>query len=213
MPITLYDEEGKPQEVLTSEEIEAQKAEIRKEAEEAKKTIEDLAKQKEELEKEVNPNWKAIRETNKKMREALIAQGKEVDDAGNVIDKKSEVSKDEILGEAKKMFQEETFMGEKERLLASYSDDDKKTIGVYLDKLMVGEEKNISNLHKFLDQAVSFVFPDQESKTKRTYNSPNGHGPNLNNSGKASETAVKMGESFGLSSEDHEKYADPVIKL
>lgn len=212
MPITLYDADGNPQEVPTAEEIDAQKAEISKKAEDAEKMVEDLTKQKEELEKDINPNWKEIRNVNKKLKDALISQGKEVDDQGNIIEKK-EVNKDEILSEAKKMFQDETFATEKERLLASYSDEDKTTVDVYLNKLMAGEDKNIANLHKFFEQAVDFVFPEKENNIKRSAFSSNGHGPNINNTGKPAESAVKMGEAFGITHDDHEKLADPVIKF
>ena len=191
--ITLYQEDGTPVEVPSDEEIAVLK--------QSQEKVVTLLKEKEDLEKDVNPNWKEIRETNKKLKEALKAQGKDVDDNGNIIEK-NVFNKEEVLGEAKKMFQEETFGTEKERLLASYSDTDKQTISIYLDKLMSGEERNISNLHKFMDQATAFVFPNQDNKSKRSAYSSNGHAANLTNDAKPSESAVAMGNQFGHSEEE-----------
>lgn len=201
MPMTLYDAEGNPQEVPTAEEIEASKAEFQKKEEEMKAQVETLSKEKEDLEQNSNPNWKAIREVNKKLKDALKTQGKDVDEQGNIIDKK-EFNEEEVLGKAKEMFKEENFLSEKERLLSQYSDEDKKTLVLYIDKLMVGEEKNISNLHKFIDQAKNFVFPGQDDRTKQSIYSSNGHGPNLSNDGKPSESTVKMGSVFGIEEKD-----------
>lgn len=215
MPITLYDADGNPQEVPSAEEIEA----IKKSQEDATKQLEELNNQKSNLEKEkaeleqaANPNWKAYREKEKKMKEALKAAGKDVDEDGNIIEKQT-INKDEILGEAKNMLTEQLFSTEKERLLASYSDDDKSTISIYLDKLMAGEEKSIGNLHKYLDQAVSFVFPGKNNDIKKTMYSENGAGPNINNNNKVSESTVEMGKLFGHTKEDLESKSDPMIQF
>ena len=215
MPITLFDKEGKPVEVPTPEEVEA----LKKAPEEFKQKVEELEKEKlgleaekKQLEADVNPNWRAYREKEKRYKEALKAAGKEVDDDGNIIEKK-EINKDEILNETRQIIHEETFVSEKDRLLAGYSDDEKKTIGVYLDKLMSGEEKNVSNLHKYFTEAVNFVFPNRGDDKKRIAFAPNGSGPITSIAGKPTESAVKMGEQFGISAQDHETKADPVIKL
>lgn len=204
MPITLYDEDGNPQEVPSAEEITALK--------ESQSKVDVLLKEKEELEKNVNPNFKQMRETQAKLVAALKANGKDVDAEGNVIEK-NEVNRDEIIGETRKMIQEETFSSEKERLLSQYSEEDKKTINVYLDKLMTGEEKNITNLHKFIGQTVDFIFPGQENKSKRSAFSSNGSGPDINNDNKISETATAIGSALGHSQKDLEEKASPVIQF
>ena len=111
------------------------------------------------------------------------------------------------------MLSEQLFSTEKERLLASYSDDDKSTIGIYLDKLMAGEDKSIGNLHKYLDQAVGFVFPNKSDNLKRTMFSENGAGPNINNNNKIAESTVEMGSALGNTKDELESKSDPVIKF
>lgn len=202
--ITLYDEDGNPQEVPSADEIAA--------LQESQTKVEALLKEKEELEKNINPNFKLMRESQAKLVAALKAQGKDVDAEGNIIEKK-EVNRDEIIGETRKMIQEENFSSERDRLLATYSDEDKKTISVYLDKLMTGEEKNISNLHKFIGQTVDFIFPGQENKNKRVAFSSNGSGPDLTNDNKISETTTQIGSAMGHSAKDLEEKSSPVIQF
>lgn len=205
MPITLYDEDQNPHEVPTAEELAV--------LQENSAKVEALIKEKEELEQSVNPNFKLMRETNKKLTEALKNSGKEIDEEGNIIEKKAEINKEEILGDTKRMIEETTFANEKERLLSQYSEEDKQTINVYLEKLMSGEEKNISNLNKFLDQTINFVFPGQSNQNKRVAFSGNGSVPNFKNDNKVSEGAISIGNAMGHSAEDLENKADPVIKF
>lgn len=214
MPITLYDADGNPQEVPSADEIAA----IKQSQAEATAKLTELAEQKTNLEKEkaeletaANPNWKAYREKEKKMKDALKAAGKDVDEDGNIVEKQTAINKDEILSEAKTMLSEQLFSTEKERILAPYSEEEKKTLSIYLDKLMAGEDKSIGNLHKYLDQAVSFVFPGKTNDVKRAMYSDNGAGPNINNNNKVSEEAVEMGSQLGNSKEDLETKSDPVI--
>lgn len=200
MPQKVYDKDGKEFEVATPEEI---------------KALEEKAKKVEELEKDKDLiNWKEFRAKEKKLKDNLknyvSKEGKTVDEEGNIIT--PVVDENSIQKVAEKTTNDAIFNAEKERLIASYSEEQRKAIKVYFDKFITGEEKNIANLHKFIGDAIRLVAPEDSHPGHRAWGSPAGSTPTFKSNEKASDSAKKMGaENFGMSDEDYDKYGSDTI--
>ena len=147
MPRKLVDEEGNEVEVPTDEELAALKVtaqvEADKKVEEAKMQWE---KDKKELEGQVNPNWKAMRESNERLKEAVKASGKEVDEQGNIIEKPVGLSRDEVVKTTEEAARKVYLEGQIASRLGQYDNETSKVVKYYFDKLSAGETVDASNL-------------------------------------------------------------------
>jgi ribosomal protein S4E len=195
MPRTLTDADGNEYEVPTDEEL---------------AELQEKAKKAEELEN--NPeekNWKEMRESKKRLIDALRAQGKNVDDNGNVIED-NKLSAEDISKITSEQVKESLFESEKERVRAQFPENDRELFDYYLTKLMSNEEKSIANLIKFSEEAKAFVYPPtHESRLDRAMNARIGGVPNSNNQ-EVSSTAKEMASDFGISPEELENSSNEI---
>ena len=158
-PRKLYDtdENGKlvEIEVPTAEELEAQ---ISQKVGETKAEYDNRIK---EMEADLNPNIRELRQgfnAAKKKIEALEAQGKTLDDNGNVIDKEIKYNPEDIDRKINESIAKSTFTTEKQRLLGRFGDK-KDLVEHYLNKLLTGEDQTVENLYKFAGEAEQLANP------------------------------------------------------
>jgi coenzyme F420-reducing hydrogenase alpha subunit len=152
-------------EVPTEEELKALQTSA-EQATELQKQVDELSKLKETYEKDpVQKNWNAIRAKTERMEAALKAQGKTVDDEGNVIEQPKSITAEEIEEKARKAARSEMVGQQKRNLLAKYDDEQRKLVEHYLNKLTAGEEINIDNLEKFVQEADILANPNQTAKS------------------------------------------------
>ena len=193
MPRTLYDEKGNPFEVPEESEVEELKTAAQKAT--------DLEAELEDAKQAANPNFKAMRDREKRLKDALKASGKDVDDEGNIIDT-TVLTKESIEQITAKTVTETQFNIEKTRALAQFAEKDREVVEYYLKKLMAGEEQTIENLYKFTKEATRMAIPDSGNRVADRIGAPLGGAPVFNNSSAASESTVAMGNAFGLSEDD-----------
>ena len=165
MPQTIVTEDGSTMDVPTEEELKALQTSA-SQATELQKQVDELNKLKEDYEKDpVQKNWNAIRAKTERMEAALKAQGKTVDENGNVSEPPSALTSEEIEEKARKAARSEMVGQQKRNLLARYDDEQRKLVEHYLNKLTTGEEVNMDNLEKFVQEAEVLAIPNKLNKS------------------------------------------------
>ncbi len=167
MPQTLYTEQGEEKEVLTDEEVEALKGsssaviEIMKEVglevgENALEKLEELKEKVKELKEAENPNWKSLREKSKSMEKfiaTLKAEGKTVNDEGKIVEEKA-LDIESVKREAITAARQELIEEKLEATLGEIKKEDREVVMHYYNKLTAGEDVNLKNVSKFLNEAL-----------------------------------------------------------
>lgn len=215
MPEKIILEDGTEREVPTEEEEKANQEAL----DTAKKTSEDLDALKtefevpegkdlnefmKELKDDANPNFKAMREKTKNLETSLKAQGKEIDENGNIIEKEKSITEEDVINTTKKTMYE----SEKSKMLSQFTEEEKKVIEFNLNKLMTGEETTTENLQKFGAQAIVLSYPEKASNQLNSSINSNGRPPLAGKDPKKEMTseAKDLGmKEFGLSEDDFKK--------
>lgn len=157
---TLYDEAGNSVEVPDEQELDS----LKKANEEAEKLREQI-----KTVEEGSIGIKSLREALKR-KDALIAD----------LQKKTETPKEEPKEEKKEVVFDENRIRELtraeaskmlldteiDRSLSEYSDDDKKLVRRYFDKLTSGEELNVETMKVYMEQAARAAFPSTDVRSK-----------------------------------------------
>lgn len=172
--MTLYTETGDEKEVLTDEEVEALKSpanalkdvmtELGLEVgENVNEKLEDLKTRVKELKEAESPDWRALR-TRANRLDAIVknltAQGKEINNDGEIVEKK-QLDANEIAEQAKLAARQELITEKIEDTLEGYNDDERKVIEHYYKKLSAGEEVSLKSVDKFLKEAIKLANVDE----------------------------------------------------
>jgi hypothetical protein len=174
----LYTEEGDEVKVPGEETI----AELQKQQEfvdSLKKDLEigdgeDLQEKIKELKEGVNPHWGETRKQIKMLEktiEVLKAQGKTIDENGNIVDHKGQ-DIEEMKKAAREEARKELILDRIEDSLDVYDEEEKKVINHYFKKLTAGEELTVKNVEEFIDKAIkaSGLGVKQVDEAKRSIN-------------------------------------------
>ena len=120
-----------------------------------------------ELEESANPNWAEAR-TKMRLQEQEIARlskfresGKDIDDEGNVVEKPSQLTIEQIRNEAAMATRSELLNERKSELLSQFDDEKRSVVETYFNKLSHGEELNIKNITDFVQQAAVLAEPNR----------------------------------------------------
>ncbi|NCU43342.1 hypothetical protein EOL72_03285 [Candidatus Falkowbacteria bacterium] len=174
MPMTLYTESGDEKEVLTDEEVEALKSpanalkDVMSElglevGDNVTEKLEDLKTRVKELKEAESPDWRALR-TRANRLDAIVknltAQGKEINNDGEIVEKK-QLDASEIAEQAKLAARQELIQEKIEDTLEGYSEDERKVIDHYYKKLSAGEEVDLKSVDKFLKEAIKLANVDE----------------------------------------------------
>ena len=198
----VVDEEGNEIEVPTEEELVAIKVEGEKKVAEAQALFE---KEKKELEAQVNPNWKAMRDANEKLKEAVKASGKEIDEQGNIIEKPVGFNKEEIIKTSEEAARKVYLDGQIATQLNKYDNETAKIIKHYFTKLSAGEEITMENVNSFIQQAEATAGLNVVERK----DFGRGGVPNFNK--EIPSSSKEMGRFLGNNEEDFKK--DSIIDL
>lgn len=153
MPTTLFDAEGNEVEVPDFEEIET----LKKAQEEA----EALRQQLEELE----DGSKGV----KSLRDALKRRDEKIQDLESKLNIAPEepVNIDKIREIAQQEAAQSFLQTEKNRRLASLSDDERQNVERVFNKLTAGEQLNADNMDMFINQAMTIGAPERVANKAR----------------------------------------------
>lgn len=188
MPRQVTLDDGSQLEVPTDEEMAGYKTQAT--------TIETLTKEKSDLEAankayEADPsnkNWQLVRNANDKMKAALKAQGKEVDDNGNVSEAQKQMTVEEIRAEATKAAQETFVNNYKESKLKALPEEKKKVVEHFFSKLSANEVLTVEKVDSYLGSAMILAEPPKNSGAPHVNGLPPQIGPQNGAAPKYSET-------------------------
>lgn len=213
MPRTLYDDSGNPVEVPTDDEAkEALEAQEQKVVEaqggfenlrtelgitEGESITEAITK----LKDSGDGNWKKMRETNTNLKMAVEKAGKKVDDNGNIIDE-SNLSPADIDKKIADGVSVATFKNEKDKIVAKYPAEQQEVFKKYLDQLLKGQDKSISNLVQASTDAERLAFPNAAPIVNKDVRV--GLPTTEVKKGKLNSDQKDLGKKLGLTNEDLE---------
>ena len=172
MPKTVTLEDGTTMEVPTQEELDASKKAI-EDAKALQEQITALKAEKEAADNDpVNKNWREIREKTKKLEDALKASGKEIGADGNIIEKPTTLTKEEIERTSIQAATGVILNQHKNSLFGKYgnNEDKKKVVEHYFNKLSSGEELDIEKVNKFFSEAERLANPGTQINSDVTFN-------------------------------------------
>lgn len=161
MPQTVFLEDGTEIEVPTQEEFDAQ---LEQKVGETKVEYENRIK---ELESEINPNWREARQTIKNLREAVAKKGGKVDENGQLTDERQQIDLNVIEERAREAARKELISSEIQNRLNQYSENDRDVVKGYFEKLSAGENLNLGNIDKFIEDAEKIAFGSSSSNNTR----------------------------------------------
>jgi len=161
-------EDGTEIEVPTDEEIAEFKAKAEVNEELQTKVTEFEAAKAEEEANPTNKNWKELRDSNKKLKEALKAEGKEISEDGAVKEQTESITMEEIQSESRKAARSELLDNRKSTLLKKFDDEQRKVVEHYYDKLSAGEELDIESVDKYIGEAEKLANPDTAGSNVKT---------------------------------------------
>lgn len=204
MPESIILEDGSERSVPTAEELSTLQEAATKKAElEA-----ELVKQREELEKiqkdPVQANFRKTREIIDRLSGKIKELGHDVDADGNIIQKKADVDRDEILSEAEKRTKRVLVDNAVADYLSKFDKDTQEVIKVKFQKLSSGEEVGLDNVRSYLDEATRIAVPERSQINPAYYT--NGAPP----SWKKEDTVVtegqrEMARALGIDPKELEK--------
>jgi len=202
MPFEVYDAEGnKVEGVLDPAEVKA--------LQESATKVADLEKELGVIKQEVNPNWQEARRKMKQLEDEnanfkkLKETGKTVNEKGEVVEFKengtSVADTTKIAEDAAKRVTASAFVeNRKKQHLAEFSDDKRKVVEHYFNKLSAGEEMTEEKVDEYMDSArrasgvtVNPVIRAQSFSSGRGYSDQKE--PEFADSEKGSQFADAMG--------------------
>lgn len=179
MPKAILDD-GTEVEVPSQDELQK----LQEKAKQAEQLELDLKKANEALTKKDSPDWRNARRRMEKQDELLKAQGKAVDDDGNVIDvpaTQQPINPDEIIKRAEeaatKKAQEVALTNYKNELLNSFDKDSREVVEHYYNKLSQGEELTFDSIRKFINEASRHVSPNASTRRPVSFGGSSGGAP------------------------------------
>ncbi len=154
--------------------------------EEVEKAKNDLEAKVKELENdEQNMNWRKARDKEKRLLAALKADGKEVDDDGNLVEKPKGYTDAELA--QKTTEQVEKIMIEKSlaRAEKKLSETDRPIFRKAYEKVVHGEDVNSDNVEEFVEQAIMFAGRQGSNSMSDRLSSTRGGAPVFEEAGKS----------------------------
>jgi len=189
MPKTLYDKEGNEVVVKDDEEL--------KTLEEQAKEAADLKVKLVEAEEAANPNWKEARGKVKKY-DKLRSNGVDIDDDGNVVNTKEEVTMEKVRQESRVAAQREILDGQLARKIESLPENLRDSARAKFDKLTAGEKLDLDNLNTYFEEAVRIVAPSK-SLAERSFAGSGGGAPIFTPKQKEEEQqGEELSSAYGL---------------
>lgn len=157
-------QDGSELEVYEEADVTAVKTQAETEKAALQKTTSDLQAKISELEADDgNRNWAKIRQAKEKLASALKAQGKQVDDDGNVSEAPKVLTGEEIELKASQAARREILGDYKKKALAKLDDETRKVVDHYYNKLTSGEEVTLDNVDKFISEATRLAVPENNN--------------------------------------------------
>lgn len=186
MPETITLADGTEREVPTAEEQKAfsEQAEKFKPLSEQFETLktelgleegETVADKLKELKESANPNWQKTRTLIKTLKNIAHEKGVEVDDDGNVVEKREGLTAEQAQKIADDTFAKRSIDTKKAETLSKFSKEDAESIEAVFNKLQTlggSFEENMS-------LAVSKIVPEQADKFNRAITSSGGGAPRV----------------------------------
>lgn len=196
MPRKLLDADGNEVEVPDDTELEALRADAAKKAE--------LEAENEKLKNDPEKiNWRKARA---KLKEA----GKDFNEEGEVIENAKPMTAEEVAQISTQSVNNAVFETEKDKIRLAMPEKDRELFDYYFNKFMTGEEKSITNLMKFSEEAKNNVYPaSSPDRMNQAINSRGGQG-GIKKDDKISDTAKEIGSAMGNSEKDLEEASDTI---
>ena len=159
-----------------------------------------------------NKNWKEMRDNNKRLKDALKASGKDVDDEGNITEKPNTLTAEEVDERAIKAAKGELLSNHRSTLLNKITDEEqRKVVEHYFGKLSAGEELDFNGVEKYMQEAQRLATPAGEDSNRINVN---GGAPKLvnanggNNFSETEDGKRMAAEMFGDDSFTNAKEGD-----
>lgn len=216
MPEKIVLEDGSEKEVLTDDEVKDLKAghdaniDKRPIVDEYNKTVETLELKEgqtieeklEEMKEAAHPNYPKLRGVIKALTKVARDKGAEVDDDGNVVEKKEGLTKEQAEEIAKNTVLSTQKQQQKDVALSKFSKEDAENIGKVFDKL----DSLGGTFDENMQFAIEKILPGQDQNLlKDAINSPGGAHPTKSDKSKPTSELKSFGaENFGLKEEDFE---------
>ena len=156
-----------------------------------------------EMEGDLNPNWKEARkvmsEQQKKIA-ALESTGKTIDDKGQIVDLKPEISLDDVGKRAEEAAIRAHMNIKKEEYLSQYDEETRKVVEHNYNKLTAGEQITVTNMGQFIEQAEMLSTPNRGNVIRNAVTSIRGVAPSKAQPVDFADTdnGQSLGEQMGL---------------
>ena len=185
----LFDAEAKEVEVPDEAELET----LRADAARTKELEEKLA----EAEEAANPNWKEARPKLAKY-DKLRKNGVDIDDDGNVVNTKEEITMEKVRLEGRLAAQREILEGHLNRKIESLPENLRDSARAKFDKLTAGEKLDLENINTYFEEAVRIVAPSK-SLAERSFAGSGGGAPVFTPKQKEEEQqGEELSSAYGL---------------
>jgi len=160
-----------------------------------------LEKEKATFEQERNPNWQKARSLIDTMKVALKEKGVDTDAEGNIINNPHNLDVERIRQEAINAARGELIGGKLDEYLAEYDEKSKGLVKHFYDKLSAGENVNLQNIRKYVEQAHHAAEVESGIRlTNKAILYSGGQGPRQPIVDKLDDQQAKeLGQRFGLS--------------
>jgi len=136
-----------------------------------------------------NKNWQQARTTIDRLKDELKKGGKEMRDDGTIVEIGKTMTFEEVeakaTGAATKLLLEER----KREKLSKFTEEDRKVIEHYYNKLSTGEDMSFEKVDKFVTEAARLVKPDMFVSP-----TPSGHAPRLPDGTKQNFAETDLGK-------------------
>ena len=185
----LFDAEAKEVEVPDETELETLRADAAR--------VKDLEAKLAEAEEAANPNWKEARGKVKKY-DKLRSNGVDIDDDGNIVNTKEEITMEKVRQESRNAAQREILDGQLARKIESLPENLRDSARAKFDKLTAGEKLDLDNLNTYFEEAVRIVAPGK-SIAERSFAGSGGGAPIFTPKQKEEEQqGEELSSAFGL---------------
>jgi len=154
MPEKIKLEDGSEREVLTDEEVKELQDKAKK-SEEFTSKLDELEKENESLKQDPTVSgFVELRKANTALKKALKESGKEIDDDGNVKEENITMTPEDFEKLAEKKANEALLKQHINNSLKNVDEDKRELITKNYEKVIAGEEVDLSNVDTFLGQAT-----------------------------------------------------------
>lgn len=122
-------------------------------------------------------NFRALREKAdswEKRAKALEANGKTIDEEGNIVDFEQKFSMKDVEERARQIARSEQLTLRREEFLSRYDDETRKVVEHNYNKLVSGEEVTMGNMGTFFSQAEMLARPGGSNQIRQAFSQSRG---------------------------------------